>query len=203
MVGGHDEPIRGEHQRQGEFGDGVSVASRRAQHRYPGAGRRVDVDVVGVASTRSDQLQREVEDRPLHRVGLDDQDVGAFLDQTRCELLTIQDADRDVFDPRVVHDVDQRVERLPTLAPERRGDKRLVSFGHRVILTAWLTRTSGWPRADPGAERPATLVGGRPNGEVVARRARSLTSERAHSLRTRQRTRRRDHDRPARGPKRG
>ena len=84
-------------------------------------------------------LQRQVEHRALHRVGLDDEDVGALFDEARRELLAVHQAQRHVLDPRVVHDVGQRVERVPALAPERRGHQCLVSFGHASSSHAWLT----------------------------------------------------------------
>ena len=50
--------------------------------------------------------------------------------EPRRELLAVHEPQRDVLDPRVVHDVGERVERVPALAAERRGHERLVSFGH-------------------------------------------------------------------------
>ena len=123
------------------------------------------------------QLQRQVEHRALHRVGLDDEDVGALFDEPGRELLAVVEPERDVLDPRVVHDVGQRVERVPALAPERRGHQRLVSFGH----------ASSSRVADAGVRFGPS----------------KLTSRRADSLRPRRRARRAHHDRPARGPQRG
>ena len=130
VIGGHDEAVRREQQRDRDLGDGVGVATGRAQHRDPRLGGGLDVDVVGVAPARADELQRQVEHRPLHRVGLDDEDVGALLDEPGRELLAVVEPQRDVLDPGVVHHVGQRVERVPALAAERRGHQRLVSFGH-------------------------------------------------------------------------
>ena len=105
VVGGHDEAVGREQQRDRHLGDRVGVAARCAQHRDPGLGGGGDVDVVGVAAARPDQLQRQVEHRALHGVGLDDEDVGAFVDEARRELLAVVQAQRDLLDPRVVHDV--------------------------------------------------------------------------------------------------
>ena len=129
-VGLDDAPVHGEQQRDGELGDRVGVAARGAQHRDPLAGRGRDVDVVRVAAARPDGAQRQVEDRPLDRVGLDDEQVGALGRDPFGELLAVVHAQRVLLDPRVVDDLGEPLERVEALAPERRGDECLVSFGH-------------------------------------------------------------------------
>ena len=64
-----------------------------------------DVDVGGVAAARADGDEREVEDRALHAVGLDDEQVGALGRDPLGELLGVVEAQRLVVDPRVEHDV--------------------------------------------------------------------------------------------------
>ena len=131
VIGGNDEAVRREHERHRELRDRVGVAAGRAEHGNPGLGGGLDVDVVGVAAARPDELQGQVEHRrPLHRVGLDDQDVCALLDDPGCELLAVVEPEGHLLDPGVVHHVDQRVERVPTVAPERRSHQSLVSFSH-------------------------------------------------------------------------
>ena len=133
-VGGNDPAVHREHQRDRELGDRVGVAAGRAQHGDPGRGRGRDVDVVGIAPARPDHLQREVEDRSLHEVRLDDQDVRAFVAQPGRELLAVVEPERDLLDPRVVHDVRHRLQGVHAGAAERRGDEGDGSGCHLAIL---------------------------------------------------------------------
>ena len=68
----------GEQQADGHLGHRVGVAARRPQHRDALGGGGGDVDVVGVAPAGADGHERQVEDRALHAVGLDDEQVGAL-----------------------------------------------------------------------------------------------------------------------------
>ncbi len=79
VVGRHEVAVHGEEQCDRDLGDRIGVAAGRAQHRDPRLRRGRDVDVVGVASARADHAQIAVEDRTVHEVGLDDEDVGALF----------------------------------------------------------------------------------------------------------------------------
>ncbi len=72
----------------------------------------------------------EVEDGALHRVGLDDEHVRAFGLDALGELLRVVDAQWLLFDPRVVDDVGEALERVEPFTAERRRDERLGSIGH-------------------------------------------------------------------------
>ncbi len=129
-VGRDDEAVDREHQRHRQLRDRVGVAARGAQHRDAGRGRGRDVDVVGVAPARPDRDERHLEHGSLHRVGLDDEHVGALGSQPLGELLAVVDAQRDLLDPGVVHHVGDAPERVHPLAPEGRGHQCLVSIRH-------------------------------------------------------------------------
>ena len=134
MVRRHDPPVYSEHQRHRELGDRVGVAARRPEHRDPRGGGARDVDVVGVAAARPDGDERDLEHRSLHRVGLHDENVGALGAQPLRELLAVQDAQRNLLDPGVVHDLGDAAQCVHSLAPEGRRHECLVSIGHVVIL---------------------------------------------------------------------
>ena len=104
-VGGNDEAIGREQQRDRHLRDRIGVAARRVQHRDLRRGRGRDVDVVGIAPARADHPQVAVEDRCVHEVGFDDEDLGAVLTDARGQLLAVEQAQRHLFDPRVVDDV--------------------------------------------------------------------------------------------------
>ena len=118
----------------GELRDRIGVAARCPEHGDPGRSRGRDVDVVGIASTRPDDFQRQVEDGPLDGVGLHDQHVGAFGAQAVGELLALVEAQGHLFDPGVVYDVGDRPEGLEANASERRGHERNGSRSHCAIL---------------------------------------------------------------------
>ena len=131
-VGADDAAVHGEEQRDRHLGDRVGVAPGRAQHRDALGRRGRDVDVVGVAPARADRAQREVEHRPLDRVGLDDEQVGALGRDPLRELLAVVDAQRVLLDPRVVDDVGERLERRRV---PRRGTARSRARG--VVSSSW------------------------------------------------------------------
>ena len=120
-VGPHDAAVHGEEERDGHLGDAVGVAAGCTQHRDPRGGGARDVDVGGVTTTCADGAEREVEHRPLHRVALDDQQVGALGDDALGELLGLVEPQRPVVDPGVEHDVGEALERVEPLTTERCG----------------------------------------------------------------------------------
>jgi hypothetical protein len=121
-----------EEERDRDLRDGVRVAARRVEYGDTGLGRGRDVDVVGVAAARTDDAQVAVEHGTVHEVGLDDEDVGAFLLDAGRELLAVVEAERHLLDPRVVHDIGERLQRLHALTAKRCGDeRRRSSSGHR------------------------------------------------------------------------
>ena len=137
VIGGDEPAVHREHEPDRDLGDGVRVAARRAQHGDPGRGRGRDVDVVGVAATRADAQQREVENRTFDGIRFDDQQVRALGLDARRELLAVVEAQRNLVDPRVVHDVGERLEGLHSFTAKGCGDERsgsirhLCSFGSR------------------------------------------------------------------------
>ena len=125
-VGRHHAAVDREQQRDRELRDRVGVATGRAQHRDAARRRRVDVDVGRVTSARPDRQQREVEHGPVHRIGLDHEEVGPLRFHPRRQLLCLHDADRLLVDPRVEDDLGDLFEGGASLAAERSGDQGTV-----------------------------------------------------------------------------
>ncbi len=130
-VGRHDAACHREEQPDGELGDRVGVASRRAEHGNALRRGRGDVDVVGVAATGADREQRQLEHRARDEVGLHDEEVGALGLHPLRELLTVVEPYRLLVDPGVEHDVGQGLEGREALATEGSGHERSV-IGHRA-----------------------------------------------------------------------
>ena len=77
-VGGQDPAGEGDEQTDGQFGDCVRVAPRRADHGHSGGGGGAYVNVVRVATCCCHRDQWQFEDRGVHEVRLHHQDVGAL-----------------------------------------------------------------------------------------------------------------------------
>ena len=118
--------------------------------------------------------QRQVEHRTLHRVGLDDQEVGALGFDPRRELLAVVEPQRDLLDPRVVDDVGERLQGVHALAAERRGDECSGSIRH----------VAPWSAPGPGEVNTSSSREGDVNVRFGHRNAslRSLTQHAGRSV---------------------
>jgi len=109
--------------------------STSPEHRDALLGRARDVDVGRVTAAGADRDQREVEDRALHRVALDHEEVRPLGLDALGELLGPVEAERAVVDPGVEDDVGaQLLERREAVTPEGRGHEGLRAIRHRGSL---------------------------------------------------------------------
>ena len=138
-VGAHDAAVHRVQQPDGDLGDGVGVAPRRAQHRDAAGGGTGDVDVGRIAAAGADRPQRQLEHRSLDAVALDDEQLGALGDDALGQLLRVVEPQRSVVDPGIEDHVGAELpEPVEAGASERRGDEgqRLV---HRAQSRTRLT----------------------------------------------------------------
>ncbi len=130
-VGPGDPAGDRQQQADGQFGDRVGVAPGGPQHGDALGGGAGDVDVGGITPAGADGHQGEVEHRPLHGVGLHDEQVGALGGDALGQRVGVVDAQRPVVDPRVEHHVGDLAQRVEAGPAEGSRDERAVGSGFR------------------------------------------------------------------------